>query len=399
MGACSPDFPAVADTLGGIDCATANAVVTLRNPFELANGTLPVVEALMVVGAVVSLAHAIAWWRRKGDPTNLGLWLATVVYVLILEPPLYFPDRFGIEDQVGLIFVHNLFSVQFMYDRLPLYILALYPATTYLAYALVQRIGVFGRCGPWAAAACVGLVFHAFYEIFDNLGPQLLWWAWNPDAPSNELWLESVPLTSAVMFAGASPFGLALLTRWLIARRAERGPIPPASFALRVLGVGALTPLAMIAFSVPFSLVPEESADLRELVLWAEIAALAVAGAAALVVTARMRGEARPGGPGDFSRDTPGDSVRGFLGGYAIWGSVVYLVVFAVLWALALPDHLDAVDGVAPGGGPTGSLGYVVLCAAASLALLGAAVAAARRDRTGLDEEGEESPSKLTGVG
>ena len=38
--------------------------------------------------------------------------------------------------------------------------------------------------------------------IFDNIGPQLLWWAWNPHAASNSPWLDSVPLSSAVLFAG-----------------------------------------------------------------------------------------------------------------------------------------------------------------------------------------------------
>jgi hypothetical protein len=342
----------------------------------------------MVVGAIVALAHAILWWRRKGDPTNLGLWLATIVYVVILEPPLYFPDKFGIEDQVGFIFAHNLFSVQFLYDRLPLYILLLYPAMTYLAYALVQRIGVLERVGSFAGAACVALVFHALYEIFDNIGPQLRWWAWNPDAPSNEQWLGSVPLTSVVIFAGASPFGFALLTKWLLARRAERGPIPLPSFLLRVVGVGALTPLAMIAFSIPYSIVPRSAPDAREFVLWAEIAALAVAGAAALVVTARLHDGVRA------------DLGGRFLGGYAIVATGVFLVVFAVLWVVALPDYLDASGGRTADGAPIGSLQYVVLCFAAGLALLGAAVVAARRgsDRTGVGGGGTEARPKLTGV-
>ena len=142
---CAPGFTEVADTLGGIACIAPPLVASVRSPLDLANWTLPVVELLMIVGAVASLVHALRRWRRHGDPTNLALWFATVVYVLLLEPPLYFPDRFGLQDQVGLIFVHNLFSVQFLYDRLPLYIVALYPALTYLAYALVQRTGVLER--------------------------------------------------------------------------------------------------------------------------------------------------------------------------------------------------------------------------------------------------------------
>ncbi|WP_092545651.1 hypothetical protein [Actinoplanes derwentensis] len=109
-----PDFTA----LSGVDCATANPLVTIRNPAALDSWTQPVLELLMVAGAIAALVHAVLWWRRRGDASNLGLWLAIVVYVLILEPPLYFPDWFGLDDQVGLIFVHNVFTVQFLFDRL-----------------------------------------------------------------------------------------------------------------------------------------------------------------------------------------------------------------------------------------------------------------------------------------
>jgi hypothetical protein len=278
MGHCSPGFKEVADTLGGIDCLNANPLISVRDPFSLTNWTLPVVESLMVLGAVVSLVHAVLWWRRRGDPTNLGLWFATIVYVLVLEPPLYFPDRFGLQDQVGLIFVHNVFSVQFLYDRLPLYILAIYPALTYLIYVIVQRTGVLERRNPLVGAACVAFVFHCFYEIFDNIGPQLRWWAWNPEAPSNSPWLDSVPLTSAVTFAGAAPFGIALLTRLLIARRVARGPVPAASMVWRVIGVGVLTPLAMIVFSVPYGIFgqgDDPNVTAQTIVLWLEVALLA----------------------------------------------------------------------------------------------------------------------------
>ena len=66
----------------------------------------------MVAGAALSLAHAVSR-RRAGDPTPLALWIAALVYLAVVEPPLYFPDVFGIEDRVGLVFVHNEFTVQF----------------------------------------------------------------------------------------------------------------------------------------------------------------------------------------------------------------------------------------------------------------------------------------------
>jgi len=370
MGHCSPGFTEVADSLGGIDCAAANPIVSVRSPFDLNNWTLPVVETLMVLGAVVSLIHAVRWWRRRGDPTNLGLWFAAVVYVLILEPPLYFPDRFGLQDSVGLIFVHNLFSVQFLYDRLPLYILAIYPALTYLIYVIVQRTGVLERRNPLIGAACVAFVFHCFYEIFDNIGPQLQWWAWNPDAPSNSPWLKAVPLTSAVTFAGAAPFGIALLTRLLIARRAARGPVPAGSMVLRTIGVGVLTPLAMVVFSMPYGIFSQgdnPNVTAETIVLWLEIALIA---AVALTAFGRVYREhrfdsgRRPHAPSESNREDA------FLDRYGLIGGAIFLVVFAVLWVTALPAYFDAADGRTPAGTPTGSFVYVLLCTAMCLGVL-----------------------------
>ena len=97
------------------------------------------------------------------------------------------------------------------------------------------------------------------------------------------------------------------------------------------------------------------------------------------------------------------ESLAGGLGGSVAWLAEhgVLFHVFAVLWVVALPDYLDATDGLTPDGAPIGSLPYVVLCTAASLALLGAAVLAARRGRgrTGVDGDGTEPRPRLTGVG
>ena len=360
MGPCSPDFARVAEGLDErLSCTTAPAVASVRAPWDLENWTLPVVELLMIAGAVAALVHAVLWWRRRGDPTNLALWSATLVYLALLEPPLYFPNRFGLQDQVGLIFVHNLFSVQFLWDRLPLYIVATYPALTYLAYALVQRTGLLDRRGPVVGAAGVALVFHLCYEIFDQIGPRLHWWAWNPDAPSNAPWVADVPLTSAVIFAAASPFGMALLTRLLVARRAARGPVPPASMALRVVGVAALTPLAMIVVAAPSGAVPESADTVRAVVLWAELALLAgVAGPA--LARALVAGR--------------GPVPDGFPGRYPVVAGAVYLAVFAVLWTAALPAWLDASAGRAGT-----ALAYAVVCAVAGGAVVWTAARARAR--------------------
>jgi hypothetical protein len=378
MAECTPGFMEIARTLGGIDCASTAPLVSVRDPFALANWTLPVVEALMIAGAATSLIHAVRWSRRRGDPTNLALWVASFVYALVLEPPLYFPNRFGLAGTVDLIFVHNLFSVQFLQDRLPLYILALYPALTYLAYLLVQRTGVLERRHPLVAAACVAFVFHCFYEIFDQLGPQLRWWAWNPHAPSNTPWLASVPLTSVAIFAAASPFGIALLTGLLVARRAARGPVPAWSMALRVIGVAVLTPLMMMLFSLPYSLSslgrPPHVTG-QAIALWLVIALLGVVALSGFISALRNPGEA--------------PSTGGFLDRYGVTAGAVFLLVFAVLWTAALPDHLAAAAGRTPSGTPTGSLGYVIACAAACLGVLALVVVITRKRRPAPPADGQ----------
>lgn len=359
MAGCTPGFTEVARQLGGIDCAAANAVMSVRDPSALTNWTLLVVEVLMVAGSIAALVHAVRRLRRHGDPTNLGLWCAAVVYVLLLEPPLYFPDRFGLAEYVDLIFVHNLFTVQFMFDRLPLYIVALYPALTCLAYALVQATGILERRNPLVGAACVAFAFHGLYEIFDHIGPQLRWWAWNPDAPTNLPWLASVPLTSVVIFAGASPFGMALFTQLLIARRAAEGRIPGPSLALRAIAVGALTPLAMVVVSAPYGIVGsgrEPNTTAQGAVLWVELVVLITVAVPAFAQAAERHWSAAPdAGPRDW---------------YPAVAGSVYLLVFAVLWLTALPDHLDATGGRTEAGTPTGSLAYVVIWGLVSLAVV-----------------------------
>src|SRR6516165_408507 len=134
MSQCNETFDRIAHDLGGFTCKNAPAFVLLRNPLGLTNWTLPVLEAMMVAGAVFALWWSVRRLRRDGDPTNLVLWFGSVVYLLVTEFPLYFPNLFGVQDYIGVVFDHNVFTVQFLYERLPLYIVALYPALTTLSF-------------------------------------------------------------------------------------------------------------------------------------------------------------------------------------------------------------------------------------------------------------------------
>ncbi|MDG4664915.1 hypothetical protein [Mycobacterium sp. 236(2023)] len=349
---CTETFDKFATALGDFGCRGAEPVVHIRNPLGLSNWTLPVIELLMVAVAVAALVHAVRRLRRDGDPVNLALWCATVIYLFVIEIPLYFPNVFGIEDMLGVVFAHNVFTVEFLFDRLPLYIVALYPAVVTLAYEVVRSLGVFRDRGPLIGALCVGFVHHCFYEVFDQLGPQLRWWAWNTDNAVNSPMLASVPMTSMFIFATLGPSVVTVLVLFLVRGR-QSGRV------WRTVLAGVLTPLGLVVFSVPTTVFGGDNPNITaQAVLFSiEIAVIAVVG---LVTLSRQWWDIRSG---NTEAAEPNSFVRTF--------GALYLAVLAFLWAAALPDYVGAVDGVTADGTPAGSLLY------ATVSFLGAATCVA----------------------
>ncbi|MFA1541848.1 hypothetical protein [Actinomadura monticuli] len=361
---CDPVAERVAEGLG-FSCRDADPLVTVRDPFGLENGTMPVLELLIVGGAVFALVHAWRRWRRDGDPVNISLWFASVVYLAVIEPPLYFPGWFGLEEHVGFIFSHNVFTVQFMYDRLPLYIVAFYPALSQLAYELVRALGVFARRGPLAGSVAVAFACQVFYEIFDQLGPQLKWWAWNPaNTMINEPALASVPMNSMLLFASVSFGAMTYLVVRLVGPGDGRAALPGRQVAWRTVLAGAATPLAMIIVSAPSGAFRgEDRLGIQRAVLGAELAVVWIAGLCLLADAWRAR-RADPAPP-------PAASPL-FVRTYP----ALYLGVHVVLWLVALPAYLASTDGVTEQGTPIGSLWYSALCALAATGVLLAALRA-----------------------
>jgi hypothetical protein len=344
---CGPGAEAVTRGLG-FDCHDVSAVVSVRFPWELAHWTMPLLEAIVVGGAVFALVHAVRR-HRAGDPTNLALWFASLVYLFVTEPPLYFPEWFGLDEIYGFIFAHNLFTVQFMGDRLPLYIVAFYPAFSQLAYELVRSLGIFARRGAVAGSVAVAFTCQVFYEVFDHIGPQLRWWAWNPDNDVvNHPALASVPMTSMVLFASVSMGGMT----YLVVRLAGRWPLVPC-----VLVAGVLTPLTMAVAGIPSALF-EGNHTAQAWVLGVELALLWIAGGWIVVSTLRS-------GVPDVST-------------FARYYPAVYLGGMAVIWLSALPAYLAATNGVTRDGTPIGSGPYALACFAGAGLLL---VAVHRRNR------------------
>ena len=381
---CTPTFADLAARLG-FSCESAGGLVEVRNPFALENWTLPVLELTVIVGAVLALAYAIRRLRRHNDPTNLVLWFGAIAYLLIIEPPLYFPGAFGIAEHVDTMFAHNVFTVEFLWGRLPLYIVAIYPMMATVAFEIVRRLGVFRRYGTLVGAVCVGFVHHAFYEIFDHLGPQLRWWEWTLEHPLNQPFFDAVPLPSVVVFAALWPMSLALCVQFFVGRHVDEGRrFSGPQIVLRTIAVGVLASIGTVILPLPATLAGgiSGSTAVGGVVYAAELAAMAAVAIPVLYLQWRRRTE---------TAFAPEDSSR-LMFGYA----AVYLVVMAALWAAALPAYLGAEAGVTAAGDPIGSLWYTVMCfVIASLSLAAAWSTGSRQERMPENHDQAVTPRRV----
>ncbi|WAU82855.1 hypothetical protein O1Q96_26050 [Streptomyces sp. Qhu-G9] len=353
----------------GFSCHDADPIVDFRNPFGLESGTMPFLELLIIGGAVFALVHAWRRWRRDGDPVNISLWFASLVYLAVIEPPLYFPSWFGLEEHVGFIFSHNVFTVQFMYDRLPLYIVAFYPALSQLAYEVVRVLGVFARRGLLLGSLAVAFTCQVFYEIFDQLGPQLKWWAWNPgNEMINEPALASVPMNSMFLFASVSFGAMTYLVVRLVGVKDGRGTLTGRQVSLRTVAAGVLTPLAMTVAGLPSNVFRGgDHLGIQQAILGAELALVWIVGLYLLADAWRARRtDPAPVASPLFAQTYP----------------ALYLGVHIVLWLVVLPAYFAAANGITEQGTPIGSLWYTVLCTVAATGLIVAVLRATMSRQT-----------------
>lgn len=354
---CTDTFEELATSMG-FTCADTGGLVEFRSPFALENWTMPVLELTIIVGAVLALVYSIQRYRRHRDATNLVLWFGAIAYLLIIEPPLYFPAAFGIAEHVDTMFAHNLFSTEFMWGRLPLYIVAIYPFMATISFEIVRVLGVFRRYGTLAGAVCVGFVHHAFYEIFDHLGPQLRWWEWSADNPMNQPFFAAVPMGSVVVFAALWPLSLAFCVQWFVGRHMDHGKRFGAfSLVWRTVVVGVLASLGTAILPLPATITQWASggrlqgyAYLLELVVIAVVAAIIF-----YRQWERLRADGAVSLGGGLATET---YTSRLMVGYA----AVYLAVMAILWLTALPDYFGAVAGRTGDGNPIGNVFYAIIC-------------------------------------
>lgn len=369
----SERFLELAATLGGISQRALNNFFYWHNPFALQNWTLNVVELVMIGAAGLALAHAITVRRRTGDPSYLGVWIAAVVYCIVIEVPIYFtPGLIGLDGAV--IFIHNEFSAGALYGRMPLYILALYPALLYPAYVLVRQRGLFdGRWGLMRGAVCVGFVHHCFYEVFDHLGPQLKWFLWDYHLPDvGDVTLASVPLYSQVNFSMVNATAFALLAHALLGRGRQstgrRGALTVTGMALLA---GSATPLLGVVLSpnlIYARLVEEPNRLVIYALSYGVFVVVALLAASALWRTRTV--SLRP------------DAADGIEITYVPIFAMAYLAACALLWAVSLPDYLNASGGITASGTRIGSLPYAAACAGACVWLVMPYVNAIRRSNS-----------------
>ena len=381
---CSPTFDQLATELG-FSCAEAGGLVEFRNPFGLENWTLPVLEWTIIIGSVLALILAIVRLRRAGDPTNLVLWFGATAYLFIIEPPLYFPAAFGIEQHVDTMFAHNVFTVDFLWGRLPLYIIAIYPLMATLAFEIVKMLGVFRRYGVLAGAVCVGFVHHAFYEIFDHLGPQLRWWEWSTENPINQPMFDAVPLPSVVVFAALWPMSLAFCVQFFVGRHVDSGRhFTGLQLVWRTIVIGVLASLGTFILPIPATVFGAGSDTLRGFLYAAELAVLTVV---AIVLLVRQWTRLR---------SQPSDAPP-YTNKFVQYYSVVYLCIFAFLWATALPEFFGAVDGSTSNGDPIGNLWYTLACFVIAILCVAATFTVTRRSAAaGVTPSAAEQPAPHT---
>lgn len=347
---CAPTFAELAVRLG-FSCDTAGGIAAVRSPFSLENWTLPVLELTVIAGAVLALIYAIVRLRRHNDPTNIAVWFGAIAYLLIIEPPLYFPGAFGISDHVDTMFAHNVFTVDFLWGRLPLYIIAIYPMMATVAFEIVRTLGVFRRYGALIGAACVGLIHHAFYEIFDHLGPQLRWWEWTLDNPLNKPFFDSVPMGSVVVFAALWPMSLAFCAQMFVGRHVDAGrSFTGGQIVWRTVSIGVLASIGTAVLPLPATAAGAISGSTTVVGVVYALELIVLVTLAVPVLIKQWLTLRRDGTDGYLTHP----AILSYAGGY--------LTVMTVLWAAALPDYFGATNGVTATGDPIGSLWYTVIC-------------------------------------
>ncbi|MEH6568209.1 MAG: hypothetical protein V7709_03970 [Halioglobus sp.] len=208
--------------------------ISFNAPSELLDWSFIAIELILLVGIICAIAHAVRHAKQTGHNGALLTLFACFYYGILMDMFGYYgPESFW----------HGEFSVMFLYNRLPLYIALFYPAFMYHSYMLIRRYNF----TPLVEAVSVGFYAGLTYQIFDNLGPQLGWWIWDPEEVTNQPFLSSVPVTSYQWFCTFEA-AFAYITRKICWDMPARG----ASTGKMSLGIFAVPFLTMAVGTIIF---------------------------------------------------------------------------------------------------------------------------------------------------
>jgi len=221
-------------------------LVTIYDPRDISTN-FHLLELVFVWGFFVTLRHALRE-RTQGRPYGLMLWLTALFYGVFMELLTYNTiDNFA----------HGQFTVQFYHQKLPIYVVLLYPTFVYIAIQAAKRLNM-GAVGSFFTAGALAVMIDV---PFDIMGPDDRWWWWYEGAedPMNLLaarWL-GVPVTSYcwhLLFEGSQ--------QWVTERfagRVDRNHPPERGLLSSLVGLvpltiftGALSVVVGVIVMMPF---------------------------------------------------------------------------------------------------------------------------------------------------
>lgn len=156
-------------------------------PTNLLDWSHLAIEILIYIGFALAIVHAWRYYKNSGSPSALLTFLAALLYGIFMDILSYYT----VEN-----FWHGEFSVMLLFNKLPFYIVCLYPALIYHLIMTIRRYD-FPKI---IEAICTGFFGGFMYMIFDNLGPMLGWWIWDTSDLTTLPYVGSVPLTSYAWF-------------------------------------------------------------------------------------------------------------------------------------------------------------------------------------------------------
>jgi len=163
------------------------AWLSFNVPSELLDWSHFAIEVLIYIGLGLAIAHAWRTFKSSGSPSALLTLLAALLYGLFMDILSYYT----VEN-----FWHGEFSIMLLFNKLPLYIVCLYPALIYHLIMTIRRYDF----PKLTEAICTGFFGGFMYMIFDNFGPMAGWWIWDTSDLTTLPYVSSVPLTSYAWF-------------------------------------------------------------------------------------------------------------------------------------------------------------------------------------------------------